>query len=57
MIEPHEHEHLALEIENRQLDSWIEHQEAKANEEMEQPWHHDQSQIWQLEDNLRKGRR
>lgn len=57
VIEPHEHEHLALEIENRQLDSWIEHQEAKANEEMEQPWHHDQSQIWQLEDNLRKGRR
>lgn len=56
-VQPHHFEHLALEIENRQLDSWMERQEEHANRDMEHPWHHDEDRIWQLEDNLRKGRR
>ncbi len=57
VIQPHEYEHLALEIENRQLDSWMEQQEERAHHDNKEPWHHDDDRIWQLEDNLRKGRR
>ena len=57
VFDPQHFEYLALEIENRQLDSWMERQEEKAGRNVEQPGHHDQDRIWQLEDNLRKGRR
>lgn len=46
----------ADEIEHRQLDDWMERQERRATSEPT-PWHHDDQQVWQLEDNLRKGRR
>ena len=57
VFDPLHFEYLALEIENKQLDSWMERQEEKAVCNVEQPWHHDEDRIWQLEDNLRKGRR
>ncbi|MEE2973999.1 MAG: hypothetical protein VX831_02020 [Candidatus Thermoplasmatota archaeon] len=46
----------ADEIEHRQLDDWMDRQERQATSGPT-PWHHDDRQVWQLEDNLRKGRR
>ena len=40
-----------------QLDSWMDRQEQKAVDEGNSPWHHDEERVWQLEDNLLKGRR
>lgn len=57
VFEPFEFEHFASEIEDRQLDSWMEKQEQRATSQAGTPWHHDDDRIWQLEDNLRKGRR
>lgn len=51
---PYEHE--AAQIEQRQFDDWMEQQERRATSGAT-PWHHDDSQVWQLEDQLRKGRR
>lgn len=50
------YEHEAARIEQRQLDEWMERQEHRATRGST-PWHHDDNQVWQLEDNLRKGRR
>ena len=56
LFTPLEFEHEAAQIEHRQLDQWMEQQEQRATNEPT-PWHHDDNQVWQLEDNLRKGRR
>ncbi|MEL0331213.1 MAG: hypothetical protein VW982_03235 [Candidatus Poseidoniales archaeon] len=56
-VEMRAFEHQASEIENRQLDSWMDQQEKKATGEENSPWHHDEQRIWQLEDDLLKGRR
>ena len=45
VFDPLHFEYLALEIENKQLDSWMERQEEKAVSNVEQPWHHDEDQI------------
>lgn len=57
VFEPFEFEHFASEIEDRQLDSWMEKQEERASRSSRSPWHHDEDRIWEMEDNLRKGRR
>ena len=50
------HEQEAARIEQRQYDDWMERQERAAAPQDASPWHHDEDQIWQFEDNLRKGR-
>lgn len=56
LFAPLPYEDEADEIEHRQLDDWMERQERRATSEPT-PWHHDDQQVWRLEDNLRKGRR
>ena len=56
-VEMQAFEQQASEIENRQLDSWMDQQEQKAVDEGKSPWHHDEERVWQLEDDLLKGRR
>ena len=55
--EAEENERQAASIEDQQYDAWVQRQESE-NEVFRSPnWHHDDEQIWRLEDNLRKGRR
>ena len=56
LFSPEPFENEATQIEHRQLDNWMDQQELQATSGPT-PWHHDDNQVWQLEDNLRKGRR
>ena len=56
LFEPETHEHAATQIENTQLDDWMERQEREASEGRKS-WHHDDEEVWQLEEVLRRGRR
>ena len=56
LFEPETHEHTATQIENMQLDDWMERQEREASEGRKS-WHHDDEEVWQLEEVLRRGRR
>ena len=56
LFDPETFEHVAAQIENQQLDDWMERQEREANEEAK-PWHHDVEEVWQFEETLRRRRR
>ena len=56
LFDPETFEHVAAQIENQQLDDWMERQEREASEEAK-PWHHDVEEVWQLEEVLRRRRR
>ena len=56
LFETAAYEQEAARIEQRQYDDWMERQERAAAPQDASPWHHDEDQIWQFEDNLRKGR-
>ena len=55
LFEADEFEHQANRIEDQQYDAWIDRRENETNDGRSKNWHHDVDQIWQLEDNLRKG--
>ena len=55
LFEADEFEHQATRIEDQQYDAWIDRRENETNAGRSKNWHHDADQIWQLEDNLRKG--
>ena len=55
LFEADEFEHQATRIEDQQYDAWIDRRENETNAGRSKNWHHDVDQIWQLEDNLRKG--
>lgn len=55
LFDPETFEHIAAEIENQQLDAWMERQEREAGG-APKPWHHDAEEVWQLEEVLRRGR-
>ncbi len=57
LFEAEENEHQAACIEDQQYDAWFNRREQENGAGHPNKWHHDEEQIWQFEDNLRKGRR
>ena len=56
LFEQYENEARATRIENQQLDQWIERMVRETEPSPREPWHHDEENVWRLEDDLRKGR-
>lgn len=56
LFEQYENEAMATRIENQQLDRWIERMVRETEPSPREPWHHDEENVWRLEDDLRKGR-